>query len=198
MMVRGEGDADRFAAKPPSHIKAALVFGPDQGLVRERAQALAKSVVADLSDPFRVAELSDGVLESDPARLFDEAQALSMIGGRRVIRVRGAGNSQGALFERFLGENAGDALVVVEAGDLAKSSSLRSTFEEAGNAAAIACYRDTERELEELVRAQLPEIGLAIEPAALDFRGGAPGRAIAASPGWNWKSSRSTRKATRP
>ncbi len=70
-----------------------LVFGPDRGLVTERANRLAKSVVPDLTDPFRVSDLDEGTLDSDPARLADEAQALSMTGGRRVVRVRGAGNA---------------------------------------------------------------------------------------------------------
>src|SRR5262249_14897530 len=50
--------ADRFVTRPPKGLVAALVYGPDQGLVRERATNLAKSVVPDLNDPFRVAELA--------------------------------------------------------------------------------------------------------------------------------------------
>ena len=92
---------------------AALIFGPDQGLVRERAETLIKSVVPNLKDPFLIADLDDGTLASDPARLFDEAAAISMLGGRRVVRVRGAGNSLAKLFERFLDDPAGDALVVL-------------------------------------------------------------------------------------
>src|SRR5437764_15481149 len=74
--------ADRFVARPPAGLVAALVYGPDQGMVRERATALAKSVVSDLNDPFRVSELDEATLDADPARLWDEAAALSMIGGR--------------------------------------------------------------------------------------------------------------------
>ena len=66
------------------------------------------------------------------ARLADEAAAISMIGGRRVVRVRGAGNNLTELFEGFLESvaHAGDALVVVEAGDLSKGTGLRKLFEE--------------------------------------------------------------------
>ena len=99
--------ADRFVASPPPTLVAALVYGPDQGMVRERAGRLAKSVVPDLNDPFRVAELDEAALDSDPARLWDEAAALSMIGGRRVVRVRGAGNGLAKDFERFLSDPKG-------------------------------------------------------------------------------------------
>ncbi|HWC64330.1 MAG TPA: DNA polymerase III subunit delta [Rhizomicrobium sp.] len=166
-MIVAARDADRFAAAPPKNLRAALVFGPDAGLVQERAERLMKSVVRDLSDPFNVADLNETVLESDPARLADEAAAISMMGGRRVVRVREAGNGLTSLFETFLEEPPGDALVVVEAGDLSKSAALRKLFEEDEKAAAIACYADTTRSLEELVRDALKAEGLSVGPEAL-------------------------------
>ena len=55
-----------------------------------------------------------------------KAAALSMTGvSRRLIRIRDAGNNLSPVMERFLDDHAGDALIVIEAGDLAKSSSLR-------------------------------------------------------------------------
>lgn len=166
MIVKPQ-EADRFSQKPPDKIVAALVFGPDQGLVRERAEALAKSVVPDLRDPFRVAEFSEDVLTADPARLWDEAAAISMLGGRRVVRVRGAGNGLAKHFSRYLEDPPGDAMIVVEAGELAKGASLRRAFEEADNAAAIACYLDNARNLDDVVHAALKSEGLSIDPSAL-------------------------------
>jgi DNA polymerase-3 subunit delta len=167
-MIIKTNDADRFAGKPPASLKAALFFGPDQGLVHERAERLAKTVVDDLSDPFRVADLDESALTSDGARLFDEAAAISMLGGRRVIRIRSAGNALAKLFEAFLDDSAGDALVVVEGGDLQKSASLRKVFEEADNAAAVQCYGDTAQSLQGVVRDALKAEGLTISAEALD------------------------------
>ena len=135
-MIVKSHEADRFAANPPKGLTAALVYGPDAGLVQERAEKLLKSVVADLTDPFNVADLSETVLLADPARLADEAAAISMMGGRRVVRVRGAGNDLAELFESFLDDPPGDALVVVEAGDLAKSARLAQAVRAIDKAAA--------------------------------------------------------------
>jgi DNA polymerase-3 subunit delta len=167
-MIVKTSEADRYAANPPKNLVAALVFGPDTGMVRERAETLMKTVVDDLNDAFRVADLDDSTLASDPARLSDEAAAISMLGGRRVVRVRGAGNSLAKVFEAFLDDPAGDALIVVEGGDLAKGTGLRKLFEEAGNAAAIACYPDTARDLFDVVRSGLKAEGLTIAPDALE------------------------------
>ncbi|HXS05913.1 MAG TPA: DNA polymerase III subunit delta [Rhizomicrobium sp.] len=166
-MIVKTHEADRFAANPPKTLRAALVFGPDAGLVQERTEKLMKSVVADLGDAFNVADLSESVLTSDPARLSDEAAAISMMGGRRVVRVRNAGNALADLFEEFLDDPKGDALVVVEAGDLAKGTGLRKVFESDDHAAAIACYADTARNLEDVVRDTLRAGGLSIAPDAL-------------------------------
>src|SRR6201999_3413006 len=134
----------------------------------ERVEKLLKSVVADLNDAFNVADLNESTLISDPARLSDEAAAISMMGGRRVIRVRNAGNNLADLFEEFLEDPKGDALVVVEAGDLNKGTGLRKLFEADDAAAAIACYADTARNLEDVVRDAMRAQGLTIAPDALE------------------------------
>src|SRR5262245_64516462 len=78
----------RFIKQPDPACQAVLVFGEDSGLVRERAEAIARTVVEDLADPFRVADLTGDTIADDPARLADEAAAMAMTGGRRVVRVR--------------------------------------------------------------------------------------------------------------
>lgn len=161
------GQAAAFVANPPKTLRAALFYGPDAGLVHERADALARTVVPDLTDPFNVAELDESRLVADGALLSDEAAAISMMGGRRVVRVRGASNGIAEIFESFLDDPKGDALVVVEAGDLAKTAALRKLFEAADNAAAIACYADTAQNLGDVVRDALKAEGLSIAPDAL-------------------------------
>src|SRR5438105_7048098 len=158
---------DKFIAKPPAGITAALVFGPDQGLVRERANVLARSIVPDLTDPFRVSELDEGRIISDPACLWDEAASLSMFGGRRIVRIGGAGNGLAQVMGRFLADPAGDALVIIEAGDLQKNSVLRQLFTKSDRAAAIACYPDTAESLEILITSVLAKQGLSIDHDAL-------------------------------
>ncbi|MEO1192707.1 MAG: DNA polymerase III subunit delta [Pseudomonadota bacterium] len=163
-------DAERFCAQPPADIAAVLLYGPDKGLVRERAQRLARSVVPDADDPFRLAEIPGEELAKDPARLRDEAQALSFGGGRRLVTVRDAGEGLGKLFQAFLKEPAGDAMILVEAGDLGPRT-LRKAFEGAKTAAAVACYRDEGEGLRSLIRQHLQEAGLTLAPDALDYLG---------------------------
>jgi len=146
-----------------------LVFGPNNGLVRERADRTARTVVPDLNDAFRVADIGGDALRKDPARLGDETAAISMFGGRRVVRVRDATDGLADLFEGFLADPVGDSLVVVEAGELTKASALRKVFEGAKNAGSIECYDDRPEEAGRLIRETLGKVGWEIEPDALAY-----------------------------
>ena len=141
-----------FLQRPDQTIRAVLLYGPDIGLVRERADVLARTVCPDLKDPFRVADLSGAALAADPARLADEAAQLSLIGGRRVIRVRDAADRLAGLFRGFLDAAPGDGFIVVEAGDLPGSSALRRVFDTSPRAAAIGCYPDAPRDRAAVIR----------------------------------------------
>src|ERR1700744_1103842 len=81
-------DIDSFLARPDPARPVILLYGPDAGLVRERADALVKSAVDDPSDPFSMVKLDGDELSAEPSRLVDEAMTVPLFGGRRAIRVR--------------------------------------------------------------------------------------------------------------
>ena len=158
------GQIERFLRRPDR--STVLVYGPDQGLVRERVLRLIATAVDDPSDPFRVSELGADLVRSDPGRLLDEARSLCLLGGRRVVRLRQAGDLATAGCRALLQIEPLEALVVIDAGELAASSSLRRLIEGARNAAALPCYRDEGRDLGELVERLLAEHGLTAEAEA--------------------------------
>lgn len=138
---------DQTLNKRSDAYVAILVYGPDQGLVRERSTVLAKQVVSDLSDPFNFMELTEADLKAEPGRLSDEITALSFMGGERVIRVRCSGEGASAAVTGFLdaldrGHLKPNGVVLLEGGDLGPRSSLRKKFEKAKQAAALPCYED--------------------------------------------------------
>ena len=161
--------AEAFLKKPDPRIRGVVIYGNDDGLVAERAVALAKAVCPDLNDPFRVVDISGDVLKHDPARLADEFGALSMLGGRRVIRVRPAGEESVAALENLVAATAGDALIVVEGGNLTPRSGLRALAETEACLAAMPCYMDNEAALEGLVESAARAQGLAVEADALGW-----------------------------
>lgn len=161
--------AEAFLANPDPAVRVVLLYGPDAGLIRERSAALLKKVVRDPNDPFSVSEISAAQLKDDPARLADEAAALTFGGGRRFVRVRDAGDRITPQLKDFLAESPGEAFVVIEADDLPARSALRKVFEGDKRAAALACYHDDARSLEAVVRAFFSEAGLGVSREAVAF-----------------------------
>jgi DNA polymerase-3 subunit delta len=81
---------ERFLSRPDPAARAVVLYGGDEGLIRERARRLGRHVVEDLNDPFRVAVLTADAVAADPALLADEASSLSQAGRNRGRRGRPA------------------------------------------------------------------------------------------------------------
>jgi DNA polymerase-3 subunit delta len=160
-------DIEPFLKTMNPAVRAVLVYGPDSGLVQERAAILGRQVVADLNDPFNVAHLTGSIISEDPARFSDEANAQSLMGGRRLVRISSASNDITPALKTWLkGSPDSGCVVVIEGGDLRPKDALRKLCEELPNAAALPCYVEDERNIATLVRDTLRERGLAIQSDA--------------------------------
>ena len=115
-MKLGFREIDAFVNRPNPAARVCLVYGPDQGLVRERAKKIAQSAVPDLTDPFNVVTLTATQLIDDPARLADEAFAQSLMGGNRLLIVKDASDGITPLFKDYLKAPSQHCLIVLEAG----------------------------------------------------------------------------------
>jgi len=160
---------EKFLRGPDSLIVAALVYGPDHGLVRERADRMVQAVAGTLSDPFRVAELTAECLREDRARLADAAASLPLSGGRRVVRVRDGKDALVDAVRNLLEVGGGGGYTVIEAGELGPRSPLRMLFEAAETAAAIPCYVDEGEALHAFIGEEIARGGFTIADEALDL-----------------------------
>ncbi len=158
---------DSFVKSPDKAARVILVYGPDSGLVRERCEIIGKTVVEDLNDPFNVAALSADSLADDPARLSDEAGAISMMGGDRLIKIDGGADKLTVLLKEYLQEPSDSALVVIQAAELGPRSTLRKLCETAKNAAAVPCYVEDERDVSRFIRETLHAQSIAAEADAV-------------------------------
>lgn len=164
-------DADRAVGQPDPNIRAFLIFGPDRGLAHERANTLVAAILETPDDPFALSQFSEEDLKSDPAGLADAMAAMSLTGGKRVVRVRltgetGSGPVLDCLEQIEQGGTGIEATLIVESGDLTPRGKLRKGFEPARQAAAIACYADNSQSLGDLARDMLAQEGLRLDDDA--------------------------------
>jgi DNA polymerase-3 subunit delta len=159
-------EIEKFLARPDPARPIVLVFGPDAGLVRERAQALIRMSVDDPRDPFQLARLDGDDLAGAPMRLLEEANTIPLFGGRRAVWVRAGARNFAPAVEALVASATPDCRVVIEAGDLRRNAPLRAVCERARNAVALPCYPDAERDLLRLIDEEMRENGLSISPDA--------------------------------
>lgn len=155
---------DSFLQNLNPETRAVLIYGRDAGQVHERLTALIAATLEDPKDPFRLSDLHAGDIKKDPARLRDEASALALTGGRRVVRILSANDVLTNCLRDFLADPMGEALLLLGADELGPRSTLRRLFEGAKQAAAIPCYGDEGASLERIIRDELK--GFEIEPDA--------------------------------
>ncbi|MHA1539575.1 MAG: DNA polymerase III subunit delta [Alphaproteobacteria bacterium] len=162
---------DRFIKKPDPAIKIFLFYGPNIGLVSERAKALASVLVPDVSDPFAVSFLGIDKVKDDPSLLFTEFSSLSLTAPTRLIWVKSAGDALTKTVQTLLDDGVSDApnFILLEGGPLPAKSSLRKLTEASGNAAALACYADEGFSLKNVVVETLREGGVSLSPDALQY-----------------------------
>ena len=165
---------ERFLARPDPQVRAAVIYGRDIGVVRERGAQLARGVTEDPEDPFNVAVLTEGDLAGDDARLEGELAAQSLMGGRRLVRLRLGGERAGseklaveALGRLLAGELNPEAFFLVEAGALGRDSALRRAAEKAEGCVVIPCYEDEAGDVARMTREALAKDGVGLTTEAL-------------------------------
>jgi DNA polymerase III subunit delta len=161
--------AEAFLRAPGPSMPAVLFYGTDAGLVSERAAKLAAIVAARDNPPGEIIRMEDADLDSDPDRLAIELQTIPMFGGSKVVRATAGRRITAAALEPFIAGDRLAATLIVEGGNLRPTDTLRTLFEKAPKAAAVACYPDEGHDLETLVRDTLKGHGLAISPEARDL-----------------------------
>ncbi|MEO1016237.1 MAG: DNA polymerase III subunit delta, partial [Pseudomonadota bacterium] len=168
-MKLAAGKIEGFLRRPDPNLATVLLYGPDQGLVGERARRLLAVTIEDPADPFLITDLDGETLRQQPGRLVEEAQALSLMGGRRAVRLRHAPEVAVKALNQLLELEQQEAFVLIEAGDLGPATPLRKLIERARNAMAIPCYREEGRGLAGSIKALLDQEGLRLEPDAMAY-----------------------------
>ena len=122
----------RTVDQPNPDTRLYLFHGPDDAQSRALGQRLLTALGASKF------VLAAGAVKSDPAALSDEAGAMSLFGGKRLIWIEPAGDEISAGVEALLSGAASESPVLAIAGALRKTSTLLKLAEASPNAAAFA------------------------------------------------------------
>ncbi len=159
MMLKGDSaDALRALDTPDPRYRLYLLYGPDEA----GSDALAARFGRGMGGGAERVDLDGATLRSDPARLSDEACAISMFGDRRWVRVQGVGDESLPAVEALIaGGVSGDPVVLV-AGNLRKNSKLLGLLEKHPDVLCIVSYALDARSGEQAALAMAREQGLVL------------------------------------
>lgn len=156
-----------FIKAPKAECRAVLVYGPDAGLVAERADALAQVFAKRGRGQTEIVRLDDRDLAEDPARLEVELRTIPMFADQSVVRVAAGPKLDVPALKTLLAE-AFTNFLIVEGANLRPDSGLRKLFEAHKGAAALPCYSDA-RDLSALIETELAAAGLSIDRETRDY-----------------------------
>ncbi len=145
---------------PPPDIRIFLLFGPDEA----GSMAMLKRLERAMGEGAERIDLDGATLKADPARLADEAAALSMFGDKRWVRISGAGEESVSAIEALLQASQAGNPVIAIAGAIKASSKLAKLCLDSPAAMAFASYAPDEREAGQIATAQARELGLRLSP----------------------------------
>jgi DNA polymerase III subunit delta len=156
--------ADAFLRALDRVPPAVLFYGPDAGLVSERAALLARRIAE--REGSEVLRLDDADLEDEPERIAIELQTVAMFGGRKVVRASAGRRVNTNALKPLVEAGIIEGFLIVEAGNLRPDEGLRSLFEKSPHAAAVACFPDEARDLDAMLSDILRGAGMQIAPDA--------------------------------
>ncbi|PZU58241.1 MAG: DNA polymerase III subunit delta [Sphingobium sp.] len=159
-MKANRAQAEKALDAPSADIRFYLLYGPDEA----GSAALAKRLERAMGQNAERIDLDIGTLRADPARLADEAAALSMFGDKRWIRIMPATDEALAACEALLeAPQAGNPVVLI-AGALKSSSKLVKLALDSKAAMACINYVPDGRDAEQIAVAIARDVGLRLPP----------------------------------
>lgn len=157
-MKTARGTIGRAVDQPDPQRRFYLFHGPDDS----GSRALAARLVASLqAEKFAI---SATAIKSDPALLADEAGAMALFGGARVLWIDPAGDEIADAVATLLDAPAVESPAIAIAGALRKTSALLKLAEAHGAALAHASYAPEGAEAARIVVEAGRAEGLRIDP----------------------------------
>jgi DNA polymerase-3 subunit delta len=166
-MAAVKPDAVARAVRSPGKATSGyLLFGSDDAQIADHAGTLAAALAAKSSPPGEIHKFTDADMAEDPSRAAIALQTVPMFGGPPIVWAKSA---QRLALDDMLPALAATpihAYLIVEAGNLPKTSKLRQAFEAELMLAALPCYGNDAGGVSALIDRELAAAKLAIDADA--------------------------------
>lgn len=165
------GSAATKAAQKDLSPHFVILSGPDSGQLRRLAEGIALRHQTQ-NPELEFKRFSEDDLKANPGCVEEAISSPSLFGGAAIAHVRVGGekdaSSLAGLLERVdKGGPKPEGVLILDVGDIGRSSKTRKIFEDSGYAWSLQLYETTRDELLGVARAEAKAAGASIEPDAL-------------------------------
>ena len=127
---------------------AYLVYGQNKGLVREKSQIIINSYKDNQTE---IIKFENDELISEQGKLTNEFNTFSLTAEKKILHILNTKDNLTEIITNTITDHDSKNLIVFETSELTPRSKLRKFFEKEKHLGIIACYFDTERDVQELI-----------------------------------------------
>ena len=129
---------------------AYLVYGQNKGLVREKSQIIIDTYKDDQTE---IIKFENDELISEPEKLTNEFNTYSLTAEKKILHILNTKDNLTEIITDTVTDYDSKNLIIFETSELTPRSKLRKFFEKEKHLGILACYFDTERDVQELIEA---------------------------------------------
>jgi len=151
----------------PKLFQSFLIYGPNEGLVRENIDMVNK-LFSSYSECEKLS-ITGKQLDEDPAILQNEMKTISMFSSKKFIVLESLKEKHSNIIEECLMGNYENIFLIVKSDNLTKSSSIRKLYETSKNHFSLACYDDDIKMLSSILEKFQKENGITFDSEVKSF-----------------------------
>ena len=125
-----------------------LVYGQNKGLVSEKSRIIIDSFTDNETE---IIKFENDELVSEPEKLSNEFNTFSLTSKKKILHVINAKDNLVDIINTTLITKDSNNLIVFETNELTPRSKLRKYFEKEKHLGVLACYFDTEKDVQDLI-----------------------------------------------
>ena len=127
---------------------AYLVYGQNKGLVREKSQIIINSYKDNQTE---IIKFENDELISEQGKLTNEFNTFSLTAEKKILHILNTKDNLTEIITDTVTDYDSKNLIIFETSELTPRSKLRKFFEKEKHLGILACYFDTERDVQELI-----------------------------------------------
>lgn len=151
---------------PSCSLWGGIFYGPDTGAVFRSIQEIIKILQIQPND---IVSLTTDLMKETPFLFFDEINAMSLFGGRRLVWVKNPQDSFVKDLESYSSQQKSNSFLIISSSSINTKSSLVRLCDSLENFISVGFYPENRQELKQTILNTLSQNAFVIQSSAVEL-----------------------------